>query len=176
VDGAAPRALLLNGTVGAGKTTVAEAAGGLLTSAGVPHAVIDLDWLRRAWPSDPDDPFNLALTLRNLRCVARTYLSAGLARLVLAGVVESRAERARYAEAVGVELAVCRLRADAADVHRRLARRHETDPDGLRWHLARAGQLDAILTAADLDDVAVDASGRTPETVAAAVFAAVGWP
>jgi Ni2+-binding GTPase involved in maturation of urease and hydrogenase len=36
-------ALLINGTVGAGKTSVAETVGNLLTEAGVPKAVIDLD-------------------------------------------------------------------------------------------------------------------------------------
>lgn len=46
-----PRALLINGTVGVGKTSVAEGVGGLLTDAGVPNAVIDLDWLRQSWPA-----------------------------------------------------------------------------------------------------------------------------
>ena len=43
-------ALFLNGTVGVGKTTVALAIGDLLAAARVPHAVIDVDWLRRGWP------------------------------------------------------------------------------------------------------------------------------
>jgi len=51
-------ALLINGTVGAGMTSVAERVGDLLTEAGVPNAVIDLDWLRRSWPSPTGDRFN----------------------------------------------------------------------------------------------------------------------
>lgn len=93
------RALLINGTVGAGKTSVAEALGDLLAQAGIANAVIDVDWLRRSWPEPPGDPFNGAITLRNLRAVARNYREAGALRLVLAGVVESRAERAAYAAA-----------------------------------------------------------------------------
>jgi adenylylsulfate kinase-like enzyme len=40
---------LINGTVGVGKTTVAEAVGDLLAGSGVSHAVLDLDWLRQPW-------------------------------------------------------------------------------------------------------------------------------
>ena len=42
------RALFLNGTVGAGKTTTADAIGSLLQESATPHAIIDLDWLRHA--------------------------------------------------------------------------------------------------------------------------------
>ena len=94
-------ALLVTGTVGAGKTTTVQAIGDVLGERGVSHAVIDLDWLRRAWPPPRDDPFQQALELRNLAAVARTYLDAGAVRLVLAGVLEDPADRAGYEEAVG---------------------------------------------------------------------------
>ncbi|MEU6721608.1 hypothetical protein ABZ897_60085 [Nonomuraea sp. NPDC046802] len=55
-------ALLITGTLGAGKMAVADALGDLLADAGVPNAVIDLGWLRRALPAPPDDPFQSALT------------------------------------------------------------------------------------------------------------------
>jgi adenylylsulfate kinase len=170
-----PAALLISGTVGSGKTTVAGQVGELLTKAQVAHAIVDLDELRRAWPAPPDDRFNLALCLRNLTAVSRTYRAAGATRLVLAGVVESRAERRRYEQAVAVPLRLARLEVDLAVVRSRLARRHEGDPAGLRWHLDRSGELDAILRAAQVEDAAVPASHGTPEQVAAAVLAAVGW-
>ena len=44
------RAVLLTGPLGSGKTSVALEVGELLGSAGVPHAVIDLDWLCWAGP------------------------------------------------------------------------------------------------------------------------------
>jgi len=56
--------------VGTDKTSVAEMVGDLLTEAGVPNAVIDLDWLRRSWLSPAGDRFNVAVSLRNLRSVA----------------------------------------------------------------------------------------------------------
>ena len=166
--------LLVTGTVGVGKTSVAEAIGDLLTRRGLPHAVIDLDWLRRCWPSPAGDPFQLAVTLRNLRAVAGTFREAGAERLVLAGVVESPAERDEHEAALGVPLTVCRLRADPPTVRERLVRRHQHDAGGRDWHLARAGELDAVLDRAGVEDCAVDASG-TPDVVAAAVLAAVAW-
>lgn len=169
-------ALLITGTVGAGKTSVAEAAGELLAERRTPHAVIDLDGLRRFWPAPEDDPFSLGLTLRNLRDVARNFLDAGARRLVLAGVVESRDERKRYEEALGgVGLVVCRLRVRLPVVHERLARRHEGDEPGLRWHLGRSGELDRILDEAGAEDVTVDATERPVRDVAAAVLEAAGW-
>ncbi|MEV0618697.1 hypothetical protein AB0I81_35625 [Nonomuraea sp. NPDC050404] len=166
-------ALLITGSVGVGKTTVADVAGDLLSAEGVPNAVIDLDWLRRAWPAPPSDPWNGRLTLRNLRAVAANYLAAGAERLVLAGVIESRAERHGYEEALGVPFAVCRLHVELPEVHRRLKARHELDPDGLDWHLGRAGELAAILDAARVEDFTVDGTHGTPPQVAARVIE--GW-
>ncbi|TDD18211.1 hypothetical protein [Nonomuraea diastatica] len=166
-------ALLITGTVGVGKTSVADAAGDVLIDAGVPHAVIDVDWLRRAWPAPPGDPFNGALTMRNLRPVAANFLAAGAQRLVLAGVIESRAERAGYAEALGVPLTVCRLHAALPEVRKRLSVRHANDPESLDWHLERAGELAPILAAARVEDYAVDAGAGSPAQVAALVVK--GW-
>ena len=169
------RALLLTGTVGSGKTSVADTIGDLLAHAGIANAVIDVDWLRRSWPCPPEDPFNGKLALRNLSAVARNYLQAGVARLVLAGVIESRAERSAYQTAVAVPLTVCRLRVELPTVRQRLIRRHEHDDDGLRWHLDRSGELDRILEQAQVEDVVVDATTTSIRTTAEAVMAAVDW-
>ncbi|MDQ3476975.1 MAG: hypothetical protein M3492_11755 [Actinomycetota bacterium] len=71
------------GTVGAGKSVVAVVIADLLSDAGIPNAVIDLDWLRRSWPKPVRDRFNSAMELRNLKPVARNYLEAGAARVRL---------------------------------------------------------------------------------------------
>lgn len=170
-----PQALLITGTVGAGKTSVADAAGDLLADATIPNAVIDLDWLRRSWPSPPGDRFNFGMALRNLRSVARNFLDHGTVRLVMAGVVESREERRQYEDAVGVDLIVCRLRVDLSTVRRRLTKRHQDTPDQLRWHLDRSGELDRILDRARVEDATVDANDGSVTEVAEAVLSAVGW-
>ncbi|MDK0517686.1 hypothetical protein [Streptomyces sp. ML-6] len=168
-------ALLLNGTVGVGKTTVAEAVGDLLADAGIPHAVIDLDWLRKSWPTPPGDRFNFGMLLWNLQTVTGHYLDAGATRLVLAGVVEDQDERKLLADAVSAELMVCRLRAELSVIHQRLVQRHGSEPEALRWHLNRAGELDGILSRSAVDDFTVDAGTGSVTDVAVGVLRAAGW-
>ncbi|MFD8813676.1 AAA family ATPase [Streptomyces sp. NPDC059627] len=168
-------ALLINGTVGVGKTTIAEAVGDLLADAGVPHAVLDLDWLSNSWPAPPGDRFNFGMLLRNLRSVAGHYLDAGATRLVLAGVIEEQDERKQLADAVGVDLTVCRLRAELPVIHQRLAHRHGSEPETLQWHLNRSGELDGILGRAGVEDFTVDTSVAPVADVAASVIKAAGW-
>ena len=170
-----PLGLLITGTVGVGKTTVAEAVGELLTEAEIPHAVMDLDWLCQSWPTPSADRFNVGMLLRNLRCVAANYLEAGATRLVLAGVAESRTERDHYEEAIGIGLSVCRLRAHLPTVHQRLARRHGDDHEGLLWHLNRSGELDRVLDRAAVEDFTVDATEGSVPAVAMAVLQEANW-
>jgi len=170
-----PTALLITGTVGAGKTSVAAAVGSILAEARIPHAVIDLDDLTQSWPAPPDDPYNFTMELRNLESLARNYLSVGACRLVVSGVVETTAARARYRVALGVELSVCRLRADLAELHRRLRIRHAGADSEMRWHLDRAGQLDQILDQSAVDDFEVISDGRPLTDIAADVLTRAGW-
>ncbi|MEW1688572.1 AAA family ATPase [Streptomyces sp. NPDC091265] len=169
------RALLINGTVGVGKTTVAGAVGDRLADAGVSHAVLDLDWLRQLWPAPVGDRFHFTMLLRNLRSIAANYLDAGATRLVLAGVIETDEQRKQLADAVGVGLTVGRLRADPAVIQRRLTSRHEGDPEALRWHVDRCAELDAILVRAGVDDFTVDTSTDCVTDVAASVIRGAGW-
>jgi len=69
----ATAALLITGTVGSGKTTVAETISELLVERGMTHAVVDLDQLRLSWPPPVGDRFSYALELANLRAVAANY-------------------------------------------------------------------------------------------------------
>lgn len=169
-----PGALFLNGTVGAGKTTTAEAIGDALQERGVAHAIIDLDWLRNAWPAPADDPFNLVLELQNLAAVATNFCRAGATVLVLAGVIEEPAERASYERALGRPLTVCRLKVSAPRLRSRIIARHR--PGAERdWHLARIDELDAILDRAQVNDLTVHVDDDQPAVVAQQVLRAVGW-
>ncbi|MEO5710073.1 MAG: hypothetical protein ABIQ59_09645 [Nocardioidaceae bacterium] len=170
-----PAALLLTGTVGIGKTTVAEAVGDMLRDVAVPNAVVDVDWLRAAWPAPPGDPFNGALALRNLAAVTANYLDAGVVRLVLAGVLETAEDRAAYAAVLGMPLVVVRLVADASTVQRRLLRRHAEDDAARSWHLHRAGELHAIQEASGVEHFVVDTTSRSVVEVAGEVLRVSGW-
>lgn len=169
-----PAALLITGTVGAGKTTTAEQVGRQLGEAGTAYAVVDLDDIRRFWPMPPGDPFGVEIELANLTAMAANYLRAGAQRLVLAGVVETGAERERIQVAVGVPLTVVRLRLPLAVVRQRLTTRHAGDTDILTWHLARAAVLEEILDASRVADRVIDIDGLDPAEVAGRVLNSAG--
>jgi adenylylsulfate kinase len=168
------RALFINGTVGAGKTTTAHEIGTLLQDRGTPYAIIDLDSLRNAWPSPLDDRSNLELDLQNLAAVATNFRSAGprfssspaSSRLLLFAP--------RYEAALGVPIAVCRLVVPLPRLRSRIVARHRAGAER-DWHLARIGELDAILQAAQVDDLVVTMDDEPPDVIAARVLAAVGW-
>ena len=169
------RVLVVNGTVGAGKTTVAEAVADLLRERGVPYAWIDVDALRRAYPTADDDPFGQAVALAHLAAMAGVLARRGDRHVVLAEVVERRQDRELYERAFdGGELTVVRLDASEATRLDRLGRR---EPDPWRdWHLARTVELARILQDAGVDDAVVDNDGgRSPREVAGDVLAAAGW-
>lgn len=169
-------AVFLNGTVGAGKTTVAEALADLERDAARSHALIDTDQIRRVWPSPPGDPFHHELELENLRAVAANYRHAGAQHLIVAGVIESAAEVPRYHDALGTSgLLICRLTVSALLARERLTRRHAGDRAALEWHMARTVELTAILDRAGVDDLVLDASTHSPLHLARLISNAAGW-
>ena len=167
------RILLLNGTVGAGKTTVAAAIGAALVERGVPHAVLDADAVRRAWPTPPGDRFGEALGAENVGLVARSYAAAGAEVVVIACVVESATVLGMLERALGQRPWMCRLTVDPGVGAQRLRARH-ADPVERDWHLARAPELDASIDAAALDDVRVDTTGLDPAAIAVRVLELFG--
>lgn len=168
--------VLLNGTVGAGKSTIADALSALTAESGHRHAVIDLDHIRRAWPAPKDDRFNHELELVNLRDLVINYRNVGVEHFILAGVVEQATEVPRYEAALQSRgLLMCRLEADAATLMRRLSLRHADSPTELDWHLRRAGELAAVLQFAAIDHFVVDTSGGAPMVTATKVKEKAGW-
>ena len=169
------RAVVLNGTCGAGKTTIGETMAEVLADTGEAVAFVDVDALGVAWPRPADDPYNVRLAARNLGSLADNFSAAGVRSLVVASVVQNEADLARYSSAVGVLLAVVRLVAPLGVIDQRLRLRHgEADPAGMAWHRERAPELDRLLDAATLPMTVVENTGAK-EDVARAVLDAVGW-
>lgn len=168
--------ILLNGTVGAGKSTLANAIGAREEANSRPHAVVDLDQIRRAWPAPKIDRFNHEVELRNLGDLVRNYRRAGAEHFILAGVIEDARQIPRYEDALQSSgLFVCRLVAPEATLKTRLQKRHSDTQDELTWHLGRVGELSAILDNAALDHLVLDSSRSTPEELAVTVCVAAGW-
>lgn len=166
--------LIITGPVGAGKSSVALAISDLLNAAERPHALIDMDALRACFPSPPDDPFNMALGLRNLTAVWANYRTMGAERLIVADVVETQADIDGYRRAIpGAAIQVVRLNAKIETLHRRLERR-ERDDDSLAWHKNRAIELTALMNERGLEDFLIDTDGKTIPEIAREIMTAIG--
>ncbi len=162
--------IMINGTVGAGKTTAASALALLLEEASVAHAVVDTDEIRRSWPAPPGDRFNLELQLANLTALSTNYRAAGADVLVASGVVESADALERYKAAAGGQpKVVARLTADH-DTRAAHCPRHADDAAGATWHLRRTVELEAILSEAGLEDFTIDAARSDPHSTAKEIW------
>lgn len=169
------RVLVVNGTMGAGKTTIASAVADLLRERGVPHAWVDVDALCQVWPTTHEDPFAQELVFEQLGVLAPGLAARGFRHVVLPRVVEDRADRERYEAAFdGAEVVIVRVDASEAE---RVARLTAREPEGY-WRdfaLNRTRELAAVLDGLDLDDAVVLNEGASKPEVAVRVLAAAGW-
>ncbi len=165
--------LLITGTTGVGKSTVAAEINDVLAALKVPNAAVDLDALSWQWPST--SPWNNDLMFENLAALWPNYRAHGATHLTLARVLEDQGELDRYRAAVpGAEITVCRLVApEAARVQRLLER---MPPGSSRdWHLNRTVELETILGRLAYEDFAVDNGDRPVREVALDVLVRAGW-
>lgn len=82
------RAVILTGTIGAGKTSVAEEISDVLRERRLRHALLDLDWLAQVYPGRDDDRYNDRLVFDNLAAIWPNLRDAGAEYLRMARVVE----------------------------------------------------------------------------------------
>ena len=166
-----PRAIVISGSMGSGKTTVMAEASDLLASVGIPHVAIDLDALGVGHL--PDDGWN-DLTYRNLASVWNNCAAAGATRLLIAEAVENRAELEQIREAIRhSDIVVCRLRATLATMQQRVLVR---EPRMLQEQfVARVAVLDALLDAAGVEDFSIENDGRTVTEVARELLTRTRW-
>jgi hypothetical protein len=170
---AAVPVLLITGTVGAGKSTIAYELNDALRELEIPNAMVDLDALCAHWPSS--SKWNADLMFENLALLWPNYQAHGATHLVLAHVLEDRAELDRYRAAVpAADVTVVRLVTPAELRAQRLVGRM---PPGasLDWHLFRTGELEAILDDAAVADLVVDNGERPVRDVAMEILQRAGW-
>lgn len=173
------RVLVINGTIGAGKTATAAAVHDVLAEEGARSAFIDADYLCQAAPLPEDDAFGQGLLFANLAAVAPVYRAQGYGCMVIARVVEDARDRDRYAAAFsgpGGRAHVSIVRVTASQ-DARVARITEREPEGY-WRelgLARTVELDDVLEEMDLDDGVVSSEGVSRLDVAKAALDVAGW-
>ncbi len=161
-----PRALLLTGVAGVGKSTIADAIGRLLSTAGEATAVVDVDLLAQFGPPPrPKGDFYHQLKCANLKAVWSNFKAAGARFVVVTAGIDSPAERDDFARSLdGCDMQTVRLSADPATVRQR--RRDRGDP---------APKIDRPLTAqAGPGELSV-VNDRPPSLVARQVLVRAGW-
>jgi energy-coupling factor transporter ATP-binding protein EcfA2 len=158
-------ALVITGPVGAGKSTTASALSELLSQHEIRHAVIDEDYLRWVYPHPEGDRFGMQLGLRNLAAIWPNLRETGLACIILADVVEDRAQVAEYEAAMpGTTVTVVRLDVPMPIIIRRLEGR-ESDTT-IDWYRHRAPELQGIMERGRVEDLLIDVGDRPPHDVA----------
>lgn len=163
--------VVVTGPVGSGKTTVVECLRWALVDLGVTCAAISQDVLRMVSPEPVGDPFGEELGYRNLASVWPNLVEAGATVVLIATVVEDRADSLARLGAVlpDGEITIVRLHVPMDLVHARLRHRERT-PHGLAWHLSRSVELQDIMEAGAVEDVLIEVGPRTPEEVAAEII------
>ena len=158
-------ALVITGPVGAGKSTTANALSELLGQRGIRHAVIDQDYLRWVHPHPEGDRFGMRLGLRNLAAIWPNLRATGLDCVILADVVEDRAQVAEYEAAMpGTAVTVVRLDVPMSIIVHRLEGR-ESDST-IDWYRHRAPELQGIMERGRVEDLLIDVGARPPHDVA----------
>ena len=167
-------AVAITGTIGAGKTSVAEALSEDLHGRGIRHGLIDLDWLGGLYPPlDPDDPYSLELSYRNLRLILPGFVEAGADRFVISATLTSIQEGEGLRGILGdVNLTICRLTASPAVIAERIRRREHGRL--LEDFLARTDAVAEQIAAAGFDGLVVRNEG-SPSDAAAEIVGALGW-
>ncbi len=165
--------LLISGTCGVGKSTIAAEINDTLAELRVPNAAVDLDALVWQWPST--SPWNNDLMFENLTALWPNYEARGVSHLVLARVVEARSELDRYRAAIPeAEITVCRL---VSPESTRVARLHQRMAPGASrdWHVERTVELEHLLSVRGVEDFSVDNGERPVRAVAVEVLSRAGW-
>lgn len=167
--------VLLTGTIGAGKTTIAEAISDHLHEAGIRHALLDVDWLGQVYPPpDEADRFNDRLSFRNLAAIWPNFVETGIRYAVLAATVLSRVELEGLRRALpGCELTVVRVAAPPEIVAERIRRREIGNL--LEDFLSRTDSVAQTIEGAALEAFSVTNEDRRPSELASEILRRLGW-
>lgn len=166
--------VLVTGTVGSGKTSVADEIAVLLNEQDLRFALLDLDWLCQAYPPPPDDLHRTGLMFKNLGAVWPNFRERGIDYLILAHVLEQRQDLDRYTEAIPeADITVVRVVAPPELIAARLKRR---EVGSMHEHMMKlTAEVTALLDAAGVEDFSVTNDDRPVSVVAKEVMTRLGW-
>ncbi len=167
--------VVVTGTIGAGKSTVAALMSEILHERGIRHALIEVDWLGEVYPApDPANPYNNDLAMQMLATLWPQYLDADITRAIITMTLENQQELDDLVAAVdSPPVTVVRLTASVATRKERIAAREHGYLRDLFGE--KTEDIDAKMDRYALGDVIVDNDDRAPLDSAREVLERIGW-
>jgi len=155
-------AVVITGPPGAGKTSVLTALADALSDDNVPHAAVEAEALRWAYPGLTDEQ-----EMRHVKAVCALYREAGHALMLIGQTIETDDNLAQLLDAIGAdESFVVRLEARPATLVERVIQREPQGWSGLGDLVAHAQELAALVPAPGSVDLVLSTEGQRPEAVA----------
>ena len=167
--------VVVTGTIGAGKSTVAAAMSELLHEQGSRHGLIEVDWLGEVYPPpDPTNPYSTDLAMKVLSSVWPHYMGAGITRAIVTMTLENHDELRDLLLAMGSPPAtVVRLTAAHATRQERIKAREFGNLRDLFLH--KTADIDRKQECLEIGDLVVENDERLPHATAAEILQRLGW-
>ncbi len=165
-----PAAVLLTGSYGVGKSTVALEIADLLEKSGESFAVLDLDFL--GWfETGSENPVGEDVWLANVAAVTTNYLAVGVTSFVVAGYMKDALQLEQLRSTLAMPLTVVRLTASWSTIENRLL----SDPTSGRAADLREASTDQHAEACvGLEDLTIP-NDRPLPLVASDILRELGW-
>ncbi len=169
------QAIALTGTIGSGKTTIAEAISEILHDRRIRHALIDLDWLGQVYPvPETHDVYGYELALQNLSDIWPNFMAAGVTHAVIAGTILNSDHVSRLQLVLpGVELTVVLI--EARTEIRKARIRARTKGALLNDFLRRTDAVAAEIKAASIHDTSMTNDHDSPGEAATKLLDDLHW-
>ncbi|MDO8582444.1 MAG: zeta toxin family protein [bacterium] len=160
--------LVLHGSPGSGKSTLANIIADKLRSAGIPHAVIDIDELNRIYP----ETGNL-IEWKNLGAIWHNYTNLGDIKIILPVLIDDQKNMDALRNATpSNKLTVCELIADESILKRRV---REREPDQF-WKDKLENLVTKYFTNTDkFGDFKIQTDHKTTDEISEEILKCVKW-